>query len=68
MNNFLKFIIMVSGVCMIIGILIIAIFVAGAILGFVLSVLVPIGLFFTGIGLIWFLATDFSPEKPDAKQ
>ena len=58
----------VTGFCLFIGILIIAVFVAGAILGVVLSLLVPVGLLFTGVGLIWFLATDFSPEKPAKKQ
>ena len=58
----------VAGIFTIIGILTIAIFVAGAILGIVLSVLVPIGLFFTGIGLVWFMVTDFSKEKPANKQ
>lgn len=58
----------VTGFCLFIGILTIAIFVAGTILGIVLSVLVPIGLIFTGVGLIWFMTTDFSQEKPKAKQ
>lgn len=59
---------MMAGIFLTIGILTIAIFVAGAILGIVLSVLVPVGLLFTGAGLMWFLATDFSTEKPKAKQ
>lgn len=58
----------VTGFCLFIGILTIAIFVAGAILGIVLSMLVPIALIFTGVGLMWFLATDFSQENPKAKQ
>jgi hypothetical protein len=58
----------VTGFCLFIGILIIAIFVAGAILGVVLSLLAPIGLLFTGVGLIWFLAVDFSDEKPQSKK
>jgi hypothetical protein len=57
-----------TGFCLFIGILTIAIFVAGAILGIVLSVLVPIGLLFTGVGLLWFLATDFEKSKPATKQ
>ena len=63
-----RIILAVTGFCLIIGILTIAIFVAGTILGIVLSVLVPIGLLFTGVGLIWFLVTDFSQEKPETKQ
>ena len=62
-----RIILAVTGFCLFIGILTIAIFGAGTILGIVLSVLVPIGLFFTGIGLIWFLVTDFSQEKPESK-
>ena len=58
----------VTSFCLFIGILTIAIFVAGAILGIVLSLLVPVGLLFTGVGLLWFLVTDFSPEKPKTKQ
>lgn len=57
-----------TGFCLFIGILTIAIFVAGAILGIVLSVLVPVALLFTGVGLIWFMAKDFSEEKPEPKQ
>ena len=53
----------VTGFCLLIGILTIAVFVAGAILGIVLSLLAPIGLLFTGVGLIWFCMTDFSDEK-----
>jgi hypothetical protein len=63
----LQLILAVTGFCLVIGILTIAIFVAGAILGIVLSVLVPVALFFTGIGLIWFLAKDFSKEETDKK-
>lgn len=63
-----RIILVVTGFCLFIGILTIAIFVAGTILGIVLSVLVPIGLLFTGVGLIWFLVTDFSEEKPKTKQ
>ena len=63
-----RIILAVTGFCLFIGILTIAIFVAGTILGIVLSVLVPIGLLFTGVGLIWFLVTDFSQEKPETKQ
>lgn len=58
----------VTSFCLFIGILTIAIFVAGTILGIVLSILVPVGLLFTGVGLIWFMMTDFSKEKPKAKQ
>ena len=65
---FTRMILAVTGFCLIVGILTIAIFVAGTILGIVLSVLAPIGLFFTGIGLIWFLVTDFSQEKPETKK
>lgn len=64
----IRILLAVTGFSLFIGILTIAIFVAGAILGIVLSVLVPVGLLFTGVGLIWFLAKDFSPEKPEAKQ
>ena len=63
-----RIILAVTGFCLIIGILTFAIFVAGTILGIVLSVLVPIGLLFTGVGLIWFLVTDFSEEKPETKK
>ena len=63
-----RIILAVTGFCLIIGILTIAIFVAGAILGIVLSVLAPIGLLFTGVGLVWFLVTDFSDEKTAKKQ
>lgn len=65
---FTRMILAVSGFCLIIGILTIAIFVAGAILGIVLSVLAPIGLLFTGVGLVWFLVTDFSDEETAKKQ
>jgi hypothetical protein len=65
---FMRALISVTGFCLFIGILTIAIFVAGAILGVVLAFLVPVGLLFTGVGLIWFLTTDFSPEKPAKKQ
>ena len=63
-----RIILAVTGFCLFIGVLTIVIFVAGTILGIVLSVLVPIGLLFTGVGLIWFLVTDFSQEKPETKQ
>lgn len=63
-----RIIINITGFSLLFGTLIIAIFVAGAILGIVLSLLVPIGLLFTGVGLIWFLATDFSEEEPDSKE
>lgn len=63
-----KILLAVTGFCLFIGILTIAIFVAGAILGIVLSFLMPVALLFTGVGLIWFLVTDFSEEKPDPKQ
>ena len=63
-----RIILVVTGFCLFIGVLTIVIFVAGTILGIVLSVLVPIGLLFTGVGLIWFLVTDFSQEKPETKQ
>jgi len=53
-----------AGIAIIIGVLTIAIFIAGAILGLVFSFLIPIGLLFTGVGLVWFLLTDFSEEKP----
>lgn len=65
---FTRMILAVSGFCLIIGILTIAIFVAGAILGIVLSVLAPIGLLFTGVGLVWFLVTDFSDEETAKKK
>ena len=65
---FTRMVLAVSGFCLIAGILTIAIFVAGAILGVVLSVLAPIGLLFTGVGLVWFLVTDFSDEKTAKKQ
>lgn len=59
----------VTSFCLFIGILTIAIFVAGAILGIVLAFLVPVGLLFTGVGLLWFVTKDFSKEKPStAKQ
>jgi len=64
---FTRMILAATGFSLIAGILTIAIFVAGAILGIVLSVLAPIGLLFTGVGLIWFLVTDFSKEKPEPK-
>ena len=63
-----KILLAITGFCLFIGILTVATFVAGAILGIVLSFLVPVGLLFTGVGLIWFLITDFSEEKPNAKQ
>jgi len=56
-----------AGMAIVIGVLTIAIFVAGAILGLVLSFLIPIGLLFTGVGLVWFMATDFSEEKRKPK-
>lgn len=65
---FTRALLAVTGFCLFIGILAIAIFVAGAILGIVLSLLVPVGLLFTGVGLLWFMVTDFSPEKTKAKQ
>ena len=64
----IKFMAQVMGFSLMIGTLTIAIFVAGAILGIVLAFLVPVGLLFTGVGLIWFLVTDFSPEKPAKEQ
>ena len=63
-----RMVLAVTGFCLFIGILTIAIFVAGAILGVVLAFLVPVGLLFTGVGLVWFLVTDFSPEKPAKEQ
>jgi len=63
-----RIILAVTGFCLLIGILTIAVFVAGTILGVVLSVLFPIGLLFTGVGLIWFITTDFSKEKSDPKE
>lgn len=56
-----------AGFAIVFGVLTIAIFVAGAILGLVLSFLIPIGLLFTGVGTMWFLMTDFSEEKPKSK-
>jgi hypothetical protein len=64
MEQIRSLIIFVTGFCLFIGILAVAVFVAGAILGVVLSLLVPIALLFTGVGLIWFCMTDFSHEKP----
>jgi hypothetical protein len=49
------------------GVLIVGILVAGTIIGIVLAALWPIAVLFTGVWLIWFLVTDFSKEKPDAK-
>lgn len=63
-----RMVLAVTGFCLFIGILTIAIFVSGAILGVVLAFLVPVGLLFTGVGLTWFLVTDFSPEKPAKEQ
>jgi cytochrome c biogenesis protein CcdA len=56
-----------AGMAIVFGVLSIAIFVTGAILGLVLSFLIPVGLLFTGVGLAWFLLTDFSKEKPKSK-
>jgi len=58
----------VAGMAIVFGVLSIAIFVAGAILGLVLSFLIPIGLLFTGVGAVWFLTTDFSEEKSKSKK
>lgn len=64
----MKFMAQVMGFSLMIGILTIAIFVAGAILGVILAVLVPVGLLFTGMGLLVFCSMDFSKEKPVKKQ
>lgn len=63
----IKAVLALAGICLFIGILTIAVFVAGTILGVVFSVLVPIGLLFTGVGLVMFMAKDFSPEKTETK-
>ena len=63
----IKAVVALSGICLIIGILTVAVFVAGAILGIVFSALVPIGLLFTGVGLVMFMARDFSEEKTETK-
>jgi len=63
-----KFMAQVMGFSLMIGIVVIAIFVAGAILGVILAVLVPVALLFTGVGLLIFCSMDFSDEKPVKKQ
>lgn len=63
----MKFMAKVMGFSLMIGILTIAIFVAGAILGVILAVLVPVGLLFTGVGLLVFCSMDFSKEGPAKK-
>ena len=64
----MKFMAQVMGFSLMIGILTIAIFVAGAILGVILAVLVPVGLLFTGVGLLVFCSVDFSKENSVKKQ
>lgn len=58
----LKFIMLVSGVCLLIGVVTIAIMVAGFFLGVLLTILVPVAIVFTGLGLIWFICKDFEEE------
>lgn len=51
-----------SGICFLIGTLTIAIIVAGFFLGAILTVLIPVAVVFTGLGLLWWGSTDYDKE------
>jgi hypothetical protein len=62
----IKTLLTISGIFLVLGILTVAIIVAGFILGVILSVLIPVALFFTGIGLIWLIFKDFKDESTES--
>ena len=56
-----------AGICLVLAIVVVAIFVAGAVLGVLMAFLVPVGLLFTAVWIIWAVTKDFSKEKSDDK-
>lgn len=64
MSKFFQGILFASGACLLIGVVTIAIMVAGFFLGVILTILVPVALVFTGLGLVWLICKDFDEDPP----
>lgn len=62
-----KLFIQILGFCLVIGVLSVAVIVAGFFIGIVLSFLFPIALLFTGVGLLGFLCKDYDEDDQDEK-